>query len=413
MAADEEETMKKTAVNATEGSHKCTKVMHVVSRKKKKIVPGKRRRSRRGMSSMEELAKLICRSGGEVERPVVFITGAGLSSSCGIRTFRGSTAVKAKNNGKRHSKRKYNDEDSEKTKGSAALWEEVVWSNSTRDRFRRDPLKWYNDFWLKYFPKDYNAYTPSKGHEAIAFISSLSENIDVRVITQNVDGLHSRTVCQWDYKSKLIEAHGLVGLYKCIPEEDSDTDSDSDIDEDRPVKLGSRRKAYAQVEDLAKVDESRRPCVYEFSKSMKSSDLFPLSVREILTNEQSSKGIKLQQPPQCHGCKRVNSVMPQALLFDEGYHSHSHYNFEKAENWISKASAIVFVGTSFAVGITNVALDFARSKQLPVFNFNLNDRLEPTQLLQAENIMGVSDETLPALAKLCSSFVKEDKDYIL
>ena len=68
MAADEEETMKKTAVNATEGSHKCTKVMHVVSRKKKKIVPGKRRRSRRGMSSMEELAKLICRSGGEVER---------------------------------------------------------------------------------------------------------------------------------------------------------------------------------------------------------------------------------------------------------------------------------------------------------------------------------------------------------
>ena len=42
----------------------------------------------------------------------------------------------------------------------------------------------------------------------------------------------------------------------------------------------------------------------------------------------------------------------EALLFDEEYESHSYYQYRKARRWLGDAKAIVFVGTSFAVGVT-------------------------------------------------------------
>lgn len=41
-----------------------------------------------------------------------------------------------------------------------------------------------------------------------------------------------------------------------------------------------------------------------------------------------------------------------SLLFDEDYDSHSFYNFERVEEWLKEADAVVFVGTSFAVTLT-------------------------------------------------------------
>ena len=58
--------------------------------------------------------------------------------------------------------------------------------------------------------------------------------------------------------------------------------------------------------------------------------------------------------------------LPQALLFDEEYESHSFYQYRKARRWLSSAKAIVFVGTSFAVGITEQALHVAEEGVLPV-----------------------------------------------
>jgi hypothetical protein len=67
------------------------------------------------------------------------------------------------------------------------------------------------------------------------------------------------------------------------------------------------------------------------------------------------------------------------------------------EDWLSAADVLVFVGTSFAVTLPLVALDHARDLSLPVYNFNLSDMLESTARLNAENIMGPSQETLPKL----------------
>ena len=73
------------------------------------------------------------------------------------------------------------------------------------------------------------------------------------------------------------------------------------------------------------------------------------------------------------------------------------YNFMDMENMLAKADVVVFVGTSFAVNITDVALTHAKQHGLVVFNFNTKDTLVPSELLNVENIMGPSDATLVKL----------------
>lgn len=346
-------------------------------------------------------------------------------------------------------------------------------SNATREAFRRNPLEWYNNFWLKHFPPnhyDTHQYQPNAGHEAIAELSILP-TANLYVITQNVDGLHSRTKCKWNWKQRLIEAHGRVGLYKCIPEEDSDTDS-SDDDKDRLVKLGNRKKSRALMKEILDREKQVQPeiglrslrnkrkrslpprkrwcltestveekkqssppsshlsnnlCRYQVLDSIPVHKIQPLHVQSALTKfskravEQSRKytfdtnsnvtddnstgcsdSLQLDEVPRCLECG--NPCPPQALLFDEGYHSHAFYRFMDMEDWITKADALVFVGTSFAVTVTDVALSHAREHFIPVYNFNLensNCRLESTSRLNVENIMGDASVTLPNLLQVC------------
>ena len=58
------------------------------------------------------------------------------------------------------------------------------------------------------------------------------------------------------------------------------------------------------------------------------------------------------------------SYKPYVLLFDE-YYSELYRIFE-AKQRMKKASRIVFIGTSFSVGITQMALDIARYNQIPI-----------------------------------------------
>ena len=391
---------------------------------------------------------------------------------------------------------------------------------------------------------------------------------DVKVITQNVDGLHSATKQEWDWSDRLIEAHGRLGLYKCIPEEDSDTDSDSDEEEDRPVKLGHRKKtrllreAYYSYGDGAEANKNNetaggdnssdeekkkfdewdrkrkeeaeeratfRPkvsllggsvnrgalptddgsnssddsssssselavpmktkggngdkeedavkpqsstpdsksskarthnhviCRYELEESFSAAMIDGTErTRRIMLGEIPSdddqddedlasdtgmssgmgsetdtdvdtakpkskpsrrgsdggvrkikrrkkrrgpKQAKLLEPPMCPEC--MIPCPPQALLFDEGYHAHDFYQFEKMEEWLSKADVIIFIGTSFKVTITDVALAHARDHGVPVYNFNVDGKgdgsLESSARLDANNVIGDVGETLPQL----------------
>ena len=69
------------------------------------------------------------------------------------------------------------------------------------------------------------------------------------------------------------------------------------------------------------------------------------------------------------------------------------------ESWIENADVMVFVGTSFAVTITDVALEYARKENIPVFNLNLNERLNSSSRLNVENLIGKSEQILPKLVE--------------
>ena len=304
----------------------------------------KRRRSPR-LQGSQILAELIVQ-----QKQILFITGAGLSVASGVRPFR----------------------------GSSGLWTTVIWKTATRQAFRKDPLKWYNEFWLPHFGMDLSQVKPNVGHDSIQTLQQLFPNT-ISLLTQNIDGLHQGPV---------VECHGRLGLYKCIPNIDSGTDSDSDEEDDRPVHLGHRRKTRLLLQEQQK----KNHCPYQHQQSLTLEQLEPPMVRNALM---SGTTTVLLEPPQCPHCNVP--CPPQALLFDEGYHSHMFYNFMDMENMLAKADVVVFVGTSFAVNITDVALTHAKQHGLVVFNFNTKDTLVPSELLNVENIMGPSDATLVKL----------------
>jgi NAD-dependent SIR2 family protein deacetylase len=415
-----------------------------------------RRRSGRGSSSLWDLARLI-----QEGKRVVFVTGAGLSVASGVPVFRKtnnsshlyskdmawkSTSILSPKGTYKKASESKNGRVEEQPLG---IWNSVLWTQATRKAYRKDPLEWYNDFWLRYFPvNDYdNKYNPNQGHLTLAALQQAFPET-IKIITQNVDGLHSFAVDEKEpsnretalqLKENIIEAHGRLGLYKCLPVEDSDTDSSSDEDDDRPVHLGHRRKYRAwkrkhqaeitaqkkgapagavstDVSSGSSTNSSMRAptCRYQMLESLRVDQLSPSGVREVLMpnkncsrqesrmtekdkaeKDQENKPRLLAKTPRCPSCG--NPVLPQALLFDEGYHSHEHYNFMKMEEWLGAAEVIVFVGTSFAVTLPLVALDHAKEVGLPVFNFNISDMLESNARLNAENIAGPSQETLPKL----------------
>ena len=329
----------------------------------------RRRRSARAKnSSIAELAKELVTN----KKKAVFITGAGLSVASGIRPFRGKSHLK-----------------------SEALWTQHIWTNATRETFRKDPLGWYNDFWLPCLSLPQNVQ-PNAGHKAVHWLldqttSGGAEALKIKMITQNVDGLLPPN------RNHTIEAHGRLGLYKCIPDEDSDTDSESDEDDDRLVHLGHRRKEskrkIAHKRGKRSCKNRSHYCPYQHEQSVTVVQIEP---QEIQGNLKQGKG-PLSEAPKCPHCSNI--LAPQALLFDEGYHSHDFYEFRKMEEWLADAEVIVFIGTSFAVRLPEVTLEHARARKIPVYNFNAYDLLKPTSILDAYNIKGRAEETLPLLVQ--------------
>jgi NAD-dependent deacetylase len=381
--------------------------------KSSSLQPAKRpRRSGRGSSvSIQQLADLIV-SG----KNVVIITGAGLSVASGVRPFRTSSAASAlaaaacdNNDKKRGDTTKVNP-----TLPREGLWNDVIWTSATREAFRKDPLSWYNDFWMPHFMRagctitteagtTYYKPKPNSGHKALQELLEGFPNC--KEITQNIDALQPP-------QAGLIEAHGRLNLYKCCPDSDDSSDSDNEKDDDgidsdsqRRVHLGHRGKSREKRHQHAITDK----CPYQFLQSLTPCQIEPASARDVLNindNVAPNASVKLTETPTCPVCG--NPVMPQALLFDEGYHSHSFYQFERAEEWLSHADCLVFLGTSFAVRLPCLALDHARDYSLPVYNFNLADSLlPPTARLLASNIVGSAVETLPALVEACREQQKQ------
>ena len=128
------------------------------------------RQSPRGNAGFMELAESIVRR----QQNVVFITGAGLSVASGVRPFRSSGS-----GGRKNARNITTD-----LPPLAGIWDEVVYTTATRAAFRRDPMRWYNEFWIPHF---YNTPgsprpVPNSGH--LALDALMKEHGNIRQVTQ-------------------------------------------------------------------------------------------------------------------------------------------------------------------------------------------------------------------------------------
>jgi NAD-dependent SIR2 family protein deacetylase len=140
---------------------------------------------------------------------------------------------------------------------------------------------------------------------------------------------------------RLAEVHGRLGLYKWFVSNSHNSITISSITPN---------------------------CRFTYEESIADIDLDELAVEG---TSMAAGNLQLREPPACPDCRRP--VLPQSLLFDELYESHSHYSWDKCLNWMEEADVFIFIGTSFSVGVTAEAIDIAKNGKKIVFNFNLTE----------------------------------------
>jgi len=189
-----------------------------------------------------------------------------------------------------------------------AVWSETVLEMGTWRFFLRQPVKQWS-WYLRRFDGCRSA-SPNAGHTALADLEQMIPQL--QIITQNVDGLHTAAG-----STSVMEVHGAARYLRCT----------------------NRHCVNGEPRGLVEWDESlfsafrANPC------------------RETL--------------PRCPKCRKF--LRPHVLWFDENYQSHESYRFSEALSALDQMTCCIFIGTSFAVGITEQAVFSATIAPLPTF----------------------------------------------
>jgi NAD-dependent SIR2 family protein deacetylase len=193
-----------------------------------------------------------------------------------------------------------------------AVWANDVMEMGTFAYFEEHPVEqwlWY----LKRFDGCHNA-KPNNAHTAITDIERWLHSHGRRclTITQNIDGLHvdAGTKC-------LIQIHGSA----------------------KKVRCSQRYCDYGEPKGSIPWDDT----VFEAFRAAPSYDTLP----------------------KCPGC--LQPLRAHVLWFDEYYTQHEDYEYTRATEAAFEATCVVFVGTSFSVGITDTAVQVVRQMGLPAF----------------------------------------------
>ena len=215
--------------------------------------------------------------------------------------------------------------------GPNAIWAENVMTWGTAQKFLDDPAAWWSQFWLQAHGDLFRDFKPNAGHTALA--KAMARSSDDLVITQNIDGLHRLA---GHPENQLIEIHGRHDRFICA----SGTGCEGI---DRPVNSV----------DLSRVSE----------------------------------GII----PKCERCEAP--LRPLVLLFDELYDSHADFQAWRGKKALNDADVLIFVGTSFSVGITSYAVRCADVSGALTINVNV----EPAPFPKMINLLGGAELLLPQL----------------
>jgi len=188
-----------------------------------------------------------------------------------------------------------------------AVWSESVMEMGTRAFFLREPVRYWQ--WNQALYGPILAARPNPAHMALARLERhlLGRGRRFTLVTQNIDTLHEDAGSQ-----DVIKIHGTVSRVRCARE---------------GCMNGSPRGSL------------------------------PSSVVDMASLSAATDRIHL---PRCTACGGL--LRPHVLWFDEYYTEHHDYRFEEAAAAVASADVLLFVGTSFAVGITDLMLDQALAR---------------------------------------------------
>ncbi len=196
-----------------------------------------------------------------------------------------------------------------------AIWKDSDMSKATFDYFRRDPVgqwSWYLDRFSRVDDAE-----PNAAHHAVVRLEEWQQSRagEFLVVTQNIDNLHARAGSR-----ELIEVHGTSARLRCA----------------RPgCALGAPRGSLPR----------------------ESVDLQPFV-----------ESPSLETLPRCPECDEF--LRAHVLFFDEYYQEHSDYRFAEVQSAAARAELMIFVGTSFAVGVTDLLVQTAGARGRPMFSID-------------------------------------------
>ena len=222
-----------------------------------------------------------------------------------------------------------------------AIWKKDPVEPGTLKYFQENPAgswKWY--LWRLDNTRDAK---PNPGHFAIAALEryQVARGGDFLLVTQNVDTLHEKAGSK-----NMIKVHGTSDRFRC----------------------------------------SRTGCLFgapEGSIFVENVDLTAFRENPIEANV-----------PRCAGC---NSYLRfHGLWFDETYVGHRSYRWRDVCNAIeTQAKLVVFAGTSFSVGVTDMVLHFGTARNLPIFN------IDPQPVLKERSVVNIAAGSEVALVEVC------------
>ena len=249
----------------------------------------------------------------DISGKTLYITGAGVSADSGIPTFRG--------------------EDGYWTIGSANYTPQEM---ATRRMYTGNP----GQFLLWYYRR-FAAYRNVPPNDVHRWLAGECNAGRANLITQNIDGLDGRAGNR-DY----VCIHGRLDMMTTYNEQGTLHEATTGVPnifasdvlepapwDDVPAAL---RLTGAATEDPAEAPDAALEAAL-------------LHLCRIKPDEGPRIGV---------------SMKPYVLLFDEYYTD--LYRMGTAERWMAEAARMVFIGTSFSVNITAIALRAALTRGIPV-----------------------------------------------
>jgi NAD-dependent deacetylase len=219
-----------------------------------------------------------------------------------------------------------------------AIWKHDVTTLGTNAFFEEDPVeswRWY----LSRFGSVLSA-RPNPAHEALAALERwhVGRRGGFLLVTQNVDTLHEQAGSE-----RLVKIHGSADRVRCSRE-------------------GCRHGAPAG--SLPRADFDIGPFVSRPS---------------------------VETLPRCPDCGAL--LRQHVLWFDEYYDSHRDYEFRRVTRTVDGAARVLFVGTSFSVGVTDAILRSARFAGAEVLSIDPGENAPPRGVA---TLRARAEEVLPA-----------------